>query len=235
MPSCFSHIEQNQADHTCIKAPRVEYLIGRLEKRRSFPVVVSTTDFADERLEFRILILGLAAVLRQTRRDTAGRAFGAQSLFSTCLATVPGFITEEKEVFSAESNESLPSDIYRELEDFGTSGQPGSGWRHLGEICRHHTIFLLSDAIKEGVIGLIGARELIDLCIRENATEEAQRLLDGVLSHVNAQVNTTRNHGIPGSCPLFLNILEDFVERTGRCTYAYQQFAQLLEEQRYVS
>lgn len=180
------------------------------------------------------LAISLPIILKQTRIPSTDRDLGAKSLFSTCLALIPESINGEEDVLSEESKDFLSADVYREIEEFGSSGAPGSGCSYLGEIVRHHTILLLSNAIREGAIGVAGAGKLIDISICEDAAEAAQSLLEGVLSHVDTPVNTAGDLGTPSSYEKVLDILRSFCEGTGRLEYGYQWFAQLLEESRYV-
>lgn len=157
------------------------------------------------------------------------------------MRKVPEYIAEEACWSKEEGRENeinFSSAIYSELEDFASCGPPGSGWRPLGEVTRYHVIHLLSEAIKERIIGMSNAIRLMYLCLHENAEDEAQILLDSILDHVNTEPNSYQwCHGDP---PLkidfcILDILEDFTILTGRYGHAYQKMAQLLEENRYVS
>lgn len=216
---------------------------------------VSAYTATDERESFRTLALTFTTVLNQTQDDETSRLrrSGTRSLFSTCLAIIPHLIQDERRDASTSlptqtSEESLDSSEgygYSELEeDFGSPGPPGSGpgsgsgWRHLGEVLRHHIILLLSNAIKAGLIGLLGARELIYICLREDAVDGAQKFLESCLSHVAAgaaQDNTARSREVFGSRPVLEGMVREFCERTGREGFAYRWLEELLGDRRYVS
>ena len=181
----------------------------------------------------------LSAVFQKCPTNAKNRKVGSRSLFSTCLAKVPEYITEEQRrsrAYGPENKAENISDVYSQLEDFFSSGPPGSGWEPLREVVRYHVVHVLSGA---GVIGLYNANPLLDFCIHQDAEDEAQIIHDSLVSYVNAStVDVLSNQGDgPKSFKNYfshLRVLENLAMQTAQHGYDYQRMAQLLEEDRYV-
>ena len=228
---------RNQAPKVCFQLHMPCYIPGiapyQAFQRRSeawrLLSQVGANDVKDDRQGFHNVANGLTMILRQSRSLAKGEHLGTRSLFSTCLAVVPQLIAEEHDVPSEDSKYHLSTNVYGELEEFGSLGPPGSGWKHLGEIVRHHAILLVANAITEGAIGVAGARELIGISLCEGAADAAQRFLEGTLSRLSAVVNTKGALVTPGACTNLLDILHGFCVSTGRLEYAHQWYAQFLE------
>ncbi|TVY92367.1 hypothetical protein LAWI1_G003927 [Lachnellula willkommii] len=173
---------------------------------------------------------GLEALLRSTMRDEpVTKAKGARSLFSMSLRAVPSYIAEEEAHLeetgtkSAINTRDISTEIYDELEDFGTSGY---GWKQLKVIVRSHGTKVIGDAIAAGLIDVEFCGVLVTLCIHTFAAEEAEVLLSSLLSssHFSAPKN------LYDIAPRPFSMLWKFVEYTGRFAFQYQQLASLISK-----
>ena len=188
------------------------------------------------------VLSGLMALLKKTHSQTeAQRQYqlaGSRSLFSTCLRMVPEYVAEEEHWSKTQNPDEqvdVSSAIYDELENFGSSGGPGTGWKPMRTVVRLHGIHLLSDAIKSGVIDLAGARSIVHLCINQSAPDEAQILLGGILSHVERDDQPLQDHNRPWMADRevsILDIVEEFAYWSGRFGYVFRTITKLFEEDR---
>ena len=170
---------------------------------------------------------GLDALLRATEKSKVGTERGTRSLFSTCLRMVPEFIAKEQLQSIAEDPESsvdVASLTYGELEALGTS--PTAGWKPLREVVRAHGVSMLGDAIQEGVINASIARGLITICLHYHAYDEAQHLVECIISSMKPLRKLqsikrlfTREYSDE------LSTLKCFVTASGRFHVLYQQLA----------
>ncbi|TVY51270.1 hypothetical protein LCER1_G007287 [Lachnellula cervina] len=171
---------------------------------------------------------GLEALLRSTMRDEPVTK-GARSLFSMSLRAIPSYIAEEEAHLeetgtkSAIDTRDISTEIYDELEDFGTSGY---GWKQLKVIVRSHGTKVIGDAITAGLIDVEFCGVLVTLCIHTFAAEEAEVLLSSLLSssHFPAPKN------LYDFAPRPFSMLWKFVEYTGRFAFQYQQLASLISK-----
>lgn len=173
---------------------------------------------------------GLETLLRSTMNDVpVVRKKGARSLFSVCLKAVPSYITEEEANIeetgtkSAIDTRDISTEIYDELECFGSSGH---GWRQLKVIVRSHGIKVLGDAITAGLLDIDFCGVLVTLCIHTFATEEAKVLLSSLLSSGSFPAPKTLHDTAP--CPF--SMLWKFIEYTGGFSFQYHQLATLISK-----
>ncbi|RDA89523.1 hypothetical protein CP533_5996 [Ophiocordyceps camponoti-saundersi (nom. inval.)] len=124
-------------------------------------------------------------------------ASGAQdphrrSLLSICLRNIPACIAniEAYDQYAAKINgrsmldlSHASSDLYEQLETLGCSN---NGWRPLKLALRAHTIWLLSEAIKEGLLEPEYVRLLVRLCLRLEFRAEAGELCSCVAATLPA-------------------------------------------------
>ncbi|TVY84942.1 hypothetical protein LSUE1_G001449 [Lachnellula suecica] len=152
---------------------------------------------------------------------------GARSLFSTSLRAVPSYIADEEahiektEAKSAINTRDISTEIYDELENFGSSGH---GWKQLKIIVRSHGMQVLGDAIAAGVIDVEFCGILITLCIHTFAIEEAEILLSSLL----ASGRYTEPKTLYDAAPRQFSMLWKFVEYTGRFSFQYKQLTSLI-------
>ncbi|KAH8658742.1 hypothetical protein BGZ60DRAFT_126060 [Tricladium varicosporioides] len=174
---------------------------------------------------------GTEALLRSTSdHEPRFRKKGARSLFSTCLKTIPRYIKDEEDAVqrhiedtgtkSAINTREVQTEVYDYLEAFGS---PGRGWKQFQVIVRGHGFQILSDAIREGLLGADICGVLVTLCIHSSAMEEAEILLASLLS---CQMPGPRT--LHDSAPRILMMLWKYVECTGRTSFQYQHLANML-------
>jgi hypothetical protein len=171
---------------------------------------------------------GLEALLRSTMSDEPEtKRKGARSLFSMSLRAVPSYIAKEEAHLektgtkSAINTRDISTEIYDELEDFGTSGH---GWKQLKVIVRSHGIKVLGDAITAGLLDVEFCGVLVTLCIHTFAAEEAEVLLSSLLSSGRFSAPKT----LYDIAPRPFSMLWKFVEYTGRFAFKYHQLASLI-------
>ena len=180
---------------------------------------------------------GLETLLKATvAEEPPKRRSGSKSLLALCLETVPRYIAEEEELFAAHTEETgsksaldsrdISTEIYDDLEYFGSIGK---GWRHLRVIVRSHGIQVISDAIRAGSLDGEFVGILITLCIHTKAIKEAETLLSSLLSSTV----------IPGPKSVFtrfadepparsLSMLWKFVEMTGTSSFQFRQLSDMV-------
>ncbi|RDL40517.1 uncharacterized protein BP5553_00496 [Venustampulla echinocandica] len=175
---------------------------------------------------------GFETLLRSTgNEELAKTRKGARSLLSTCLRAVPRHIVQEDAILSAHAEETgtrsaisthdMSTEIYDELEDFGSSGR---GWKQLKYVVRAHGVQVLGEAIRSGLLDIEFCRVLIALCINTSAREEAEVLLSSLLSSSRFPRPRTLHEPAPRS----VSMLWKFVQDTGRFSFQYQQLAKLV-------
>ena len=133
---------------------------------------------------------GLEALFKATIPDEPPKKGGGpKSLLSLCLNTVPHYIAQEEELFAAHmeatgsksaiNNRDISTEIYDDLEAFGSNGR---GWKHFRSIVRSHGIQVINDAIRAGSLDADFVSILITLCIHTSATNTAEIFLSSLLS-----------------------------------------------------
>ena len=182
---------------------------------------------------------GLEALLKATIPDEPqGKRGGPKSLLSLCLSTIPHYISQEEEWFAAHMEETgsksainsrdISTEIYDDLEAFGSNGR---GWKHLRSIVRSHGIQMISGAIRRRSLDAQFVGILTTLCIRTNAIKEAEILLSSLLSigsFPRPKSVFTRFGDDPATQSL--SMLSKFVEITGSVSFQYRQLSTLVSD-----
>ena len=177
---------------------------------------------------------GLEALLRATIKDGSeerSKPKGARSLFSMALHAVPRYITEQEGLLEAHmeatggktalNQRDIPTEIYDELESFGTSKH---GWRCLKVIVRSHGIQVLCDAVHLGLFDDSFCGLLIALCINTFALEEAQSILSALLA--SRQYPSPRTLYDTPSRPL--SMLSNYTDFTSRASFQFRELSHLI-------
>lgn len=174
---------------------------------------------------------GLDALLKGTEKSTRPPNCGARSLFSLCLRRIPDYIAIEQDWHESQDDDDdvdVCSEVYRHLENIGSN--KGEGWKPLRVVVRAHGVAMLSDAIREGLIDHIVGRGLVFLCIHALAFDEAEALLDSLISSLTAvarpsSLDSTLFDNDATAC---LGTLDVFASRSGRHGFQYRQLERLL-------
>ncbi|KAL7955425.1 hypothetical protein V8C34DRAFT_316503 [Trichoderma compactum] len=116
-----------------------------------------------------------------------GKHARGKSLLAMCLRKVPACIAdidawdrqqlEESGVESVWGMSDAASDIFDQLEALGSSS---FGWRPLRLVVRSQAVYLLSNAILDGLFRPEFCNVLVRLCIHLNANEEAAQLVASI-------------------------------------------------------
>jgi hypothetical protein len=133
---------------------------------------------------------GLEALLKMTTPEQPDmKRQGVRPLLAMCLRAIPIYISREEKLLSAQLEETggksainkrdISTEIYDDLEAFGSSGH---GWKHLRDVVRSHGIQVLSDAIRDELLNVEFCGILVSLCIQMSAAKEAELLLSALLS-----------------------------------------------------
>jgi hypothetical protein len=114
---------------------------------------------------------------------------GSRSLLSMCLVAVPRYIAREEALLDAQleetrersaiNNRDISTEIYDDLEAFGSFGR---GWKHFRIIVRSHGIQVVNEAILDGLLVVEFCGILVALCNHMGAAEEAETLLSAILA-----------------------------------------------------
>jgi hypothetical protein len=180
---------------------------------------------------------GLEALLKATAPDkNQVKLKGARSLLSACLKIAPKYIAEEEMALEAElqeiggksaiKNRDISTEIYEELEAFGTSGR---GWKHLRIVVRSHGIQVICDAIENGLLDVEFCGILISLCSQTDAVIEGESLLSSLLSnstYSGPKSIFTRFSDDLSNRPLLM--LQSFVVGKS-CSFQYRQLSSIIE------
>jgi hypothetical protein len=177
---------------------------------------------------------GLEALLKATTpEEPEQKRAGPKSLLSLCLRAVPYYIAQEEEAYMEEikhksviNSRDIPTEVYDDLEAFGSHGK---GWKSFRIIVRSHGIQLVSNAIRTGSLEAEFVGILITLCIHAKATKEAEVLLSSFLSTSRFPAPKsvfTRFDDDPATRPL--SMLWKYVEITGSFSFQYRQLSALI-------
>ena len=160
---------------------------------------------------------------------------GTGSFLSMCLRAIPHYIKKEEALLTDELEKSgrisainrrdVSTEIYDDLETFGSSGH---GWKHLRTVVRAHGIQVLCMAIQEGLIDLEVCGILVSLCVNMHATREAEILLSALLSTGNftkPKSVVTRFDDDIATRPL--SMFWDFAARRGCFSYQYRRLSSM--------
>jgi hypothetical protein len=175
---------------------------------------------------------GLEALLRATTPDKSEvKRKGARSLFSMALRAVPKYIAQQEGLLetymektsskSAIPTREISSEIYDELEAYGSSGY---GWKQLKVIVRAHGVQVITDAIRSGLLDVEFSGCLITLCMQISAMDEAQSLFSALLS--STQFSPPRT--IYDKPNRILPMLWKFTEHSGNPSFQYRELANLI-------
>ena len=196
----------------------------------------------------------LEALLRATTRETIDNS-KCRSLFSICLRNIPDHIAEEQRLMDDEDPENdidVASEVYANLEAFGSA--PDGGWESLREVVRSHGISLIGEAIREGLVELSLARQILSLCLGLAAYDEAECVIGSMITLMKSRtLSSKEGKGLcAGTSPitvakwatshrLHANLLTyepsrvvctlySYVLQSGRCGFMYRQTAVMLED-----
>ncbi|KAL8924759.1 MAG: hypothetical protein Q9208_003848 [Pyrenodesmia sp. 3 TL-2023] len=164
---------------------------------------------------------GVDALLKATERQETSRS-GPRSLYASCQRKVPHYITQEEQWNEAEDPENsmdVSSAVYNDLQSLSTSEV--NGWDPLRQVVRSHGISMVGSAVSEGLIESDSFRDLVSLCVRLGAYDEAQHLF-GCMIEASEPL---QKHSVIRST---LKVLEEFVHATGRHSFQYRILAKLL-------
>jgi hypothetical protein len=180
---------------------------------------------------------GLEILLKATTsNEPKGKSKGPRSLLSMCLGAVPRYISQEEALLetqleetgkrSAINNRDISTEIYDDLEAFGSFG---CGWKHLRIIVRSHGVQVVSDAIQAGLLDVEFCGVLVTLCTYLGAGREAEILLSSLLSsrQIAAPKSLfTRLGDNEQSRPL--SILWNLVEQRKCFSYQYRALSEMI-------
>lgn len=174
---------------------------------------------------------GLDALLKGTEKSTRPQSCGARSLFSLCLRRVPDYITAEQAWHESQDDDDdvdVCSEVYNDLENMSSTSR--EGWKPLREVARAHGVAMLSAAIREGLIDHVVGRGLVFLCIHALAFDEAETLLDSLISSLDAASRPSSIYSklFDSDSTACLGTLDVFASRSGRHGFQYRQLEKLL-------
>lgn len=170
---------------------------------------------------------GLDALLNATADVEKTTSTGSRTLFSTCLRKTPEYIAVEEVWRKEEDPEStvdISSAVYNDLEALGVSST--GGWKPLREVVRAHGIALLGAAVRDGVITPSVARGLVTLCIAHRAFNEAQQLIECMISTMGPLEPPANIRSSLLATPQ-LGMLDYFARISGRYSFQYRELANL--------
>ena len=197
----------------------------------------------------------LEALLRATTCERINDNGECRSLFSICLRNVPDHIAEEQRLMDNEDPENdidVASEVYADLEAFGSA--PDGGWESLREVVRSHGISLIGEAIREGLVELSVARQILSLCLGLAAYDEAECVIRSMIALMKSRtLSSKEGKGLcAGTSPItvakwatshrlhanlltyepsrLVGTLYYHVSQSGRCGFMYRQTAVMLED-----
>lgn len=196
----------------------------------------------------------LEALLRATTCENINDNSECRSLFSICLRNIPDHITEEQRLMDNEDPENdidVASEVYADLEAFRSA--PDCGWESLREVVRFHGITLIGEAIREGLIELSLAQQILSLCLRLAAYDEAECVIGSMIALTESRtLPSKKSKGVcAGTSPItvakwatshrlqanllmyeasrVVGTLYYHVAQSGRCGFMYRQIAVMLD------
>jgi len=160
----------------------------------------------------------------------------SRSLFSMCLRSVPNQIKEEETQVAIEAEEMgqksafdtsiISTEIYADLESFGTSE---IGWKHLKTVVRVHGVQVISDAIGDGFLDANIASALVMLCVDTSFPDDAETLMTSLLKvFIYPDPKSPQSHFRDDPTFLPLLTLEKFAKYTERASYYHRQLTNLI-------
>ena len=197
----------------------------------------------------------LEALLRATTCERINDNSECRSLFSICLRNVPDHIAEEQHLMDNEDPENdmdVASEVYADLEAFGSA--PDGGWESLREVVRSHGISLIGEAIREGLVELSLARQILSLCLGLAAYDEGECVIGSMIALMKSRtLSSKEGKGLcAGTSPITIakwatshrlhanlltyepsrvvGTLYYHVSQSGRFGFMYRQTAAMLED-----
>ena len=181
----------------------------------------------------------LESLLKACPTSTVKRSSGPRSLFSTCLRTIPSYLREEElwleeytqgnvDSSSTDSYNDTTTDIYEDLEaTWATSSQ---GWKPLREVVRAHGIFIISQAILDGLFHAEYVKALVDVCTSYQAFDEAKFLLKSLLAvtSIARKPPSTKCRLFETQTSVAFSALASFVHLSGDRGFLYRQLTRML-------
>jgi hypothetical protein len=174
---------------------------------------------------------GLETLLNSTKHEAPCRKRGARSLMTMCLKAVPRYIDQERAsalayeeetgTKSAINHRDVSTEIYDDLEQFGSIGH---GWKPLGVVVRAHGMMVLQDAISAGLLDSQFCGILATLCVQNAANEEAESLISSLVCSSTFHAPRTLYDAAPSA----LKLLWKFVDGTGSHSFLYDQLTKLI-------
>ena len=197
----------------------------------------------------------LEALLRATTCEKINDNSECRSLFSICLRNIPDHIAEEQRLTDNEDPENdidVASEVYADLEAFRSA--PDGGWESLREVARSHGVSLIGEAIREGLLELSLARQILSLCLGLAAYDEAECVIGSMITSMKSRTLPSKEgRGFcAGTSPItvakwatshrlhanlltyeasrVVGTLYYHVSQSGRCGFMYRQTAVMLED-----
>lgn len=137
------------------------------------------------------ILKGMGTILRATGRPKPSR--GARELFTTCLRKMPDYIAEEERRYTTEDPEGdvdVSSMVYSDLESLGTSDV--GGWEPLRQVVRAHGISMVGTAVREGLVGVRVACQMVVLCHSLGTCNEAQYIFHCLIGSIELGRNSSK-------------------------------------------
>ncbi len=177
---------------------------------------------------------GLEALLRATSESEPDvKQIKPRSLMAMALRAIPQYIVQQESLLqahieetkskSAIANRDMSTEIYDELESFGTGG---SGWKHLRIVVRSHGIEVICDAIRTGLLDVEFCGILVTLCLNTGAIEEAKTIISTLL----LSTSFSRPRTLYDAPNRSLSILWRFTEHTGQVSFQYRTLSNLVSQ-----
>lgn len=151
---------------------------------------------------------------------------GARSLFSICLKNTSRYIAMEEARYKLEDPDNtidISSAVYGDLEAYASSLT--GGWKPLSEVTRSHGVMMLGSAVRDGVIDLPMAHNLVKLCLHHGAINEGRHIVECVLTTLtDFPPPTSINDRV--FCQS-LSVLNHFTSVSSQFGFQYRQLTQL--------
>jgi hypothetical protein len=194
-------------------------------------------------VEIGNLVKGLseayANLLQATTLGEDKRWKGTRSLLGACLRKMPDYIELEeyfvkldKEEDNDEEDRDISQEIYTHLESqFETIR--GQGWRPFKQMVRAHGTALLCDAFADQTLGLETLHLLVSHCLNASAWDEAEKFLWSFLPSLKpvSMPTSLLANLFDEQRSLYMRMVKDFVNRTGRHRFLYDQLEFMLSQE----
>ncbi len=177
----------------------------------------------------RGLLESYANILQATTAGREKRWKGTRSLLGACLRQLPAYIELEEHFAELDQLEEeqdedrdVANEVYKHLET-QFEQRAGQGWRPFKQVVRAHGTSLLCHAIADQVLDLGSLSILVTHCLNVAAWDEGERLLlayVSLLTPLSFPLSTKADLFDPHKS-LYLSIVKNFVDRTGRNRLLY--------------